>query len=298
MNTRSRLAMALRIAAAPAPRRPPSAASRQTAPFPMVQYLPTGDHKGRPFNHKAVAPPTLFLVSTPIGNLEDITLRALRVLREVSLIAAEDTRHTAKLLSHFDIRTPTTSFYEQVEREKTPRLLARLAAGESIALVSDAGTPGVSDPGYRLVKAAVAGGRARRGRPGRQLDAGRAGSVRPADERVLVPGVPAGQGAGARPVAVWLRRPDRDAGALRSAPPRSRDARGDSARFGQSTDCRGPGVDQGPRGVRPGHGVGSPRTRSRRPAGSSHSSSPAQTLPAPLRNLCQTVGHCLPSLVK
>jgi 16S rRNA (cytidine1402-2'-O)-methyltransferase len=101
---------------------------------------------------------TLFLVSTPIGNLEDITLRALRVLREVSLIAAEDTRHTAKLLSHFDIRTPTTSFYEQVEHEKTPRLLERLAAGDTVALVSDAGTPGVSDPGYRLAKAAIAAG--------------------------------------------------------------------------------------------------------------------------------------------
>jgi 16S rRNA (cytidine1402-2'-O)-methyltransferase len=102
--------------------------------------------------------PTLFLVSTPIGNLEDITLRALRVLREVALIAAEDTRHTAKLLSHFDIRTPTTSFYEQVEHERTPRLVARLEAGDSIALVSDAGTPGVSDPGYRLVTAALAAG--------------------------------------------------------------------------------------------------------------------------------------------
>src|SRR5512140_3009392 len=102
--------------------------------------------------------PTLFLVATPIGNLEDISLRALRVLREVSLVAAEDTRRTAKLLSHFDIRTPTTSFYEQVEVEKTPRLLARLAAGDSLALVSDAGTPGISDPGYRLAKAAIDAG--------------------------------------------------------------------------------------------------------------------------------------------
>jgi 16S rRNA (cytidine1402-2'-O)-methyltransferase len=101
---------------------------------------------------------TLFLVSTPIGNLEDITLRALRVLREVALIAAEDTRRTAKLLAHFDLHTPTTSFYEQVEHEKTPRLLARLAGGESIALVSDAGTPGISDPGYRLVTAAIDAG--------------------------------------------------------------------------------------------------------------------------------------------
>jgi 16S rRNA (cytidine1402-2'-O)-methyltransferase len=102
--------------------------------------------------------PTLFLVATPIGNLEDITLRALRVLREVSLIAAEDTRRTAKLLSHYDIHTPTTSFYEHVEHEKTPRLLARLAAGDSLALVSDAGTPGISDPGYRLTVAAIAAG--------------------------------------------------------------------------------------------------------------------------------------------
>jgi 16S rRNA (cytidine1402-2'-O)-methyltransferase len=102
--------------------------------------------------------PTLFLVATPIGNLEDISLRALRVLRSVSLVAAEDTRRTAKLLSHFDIHTPTTSFYEQVEHEKTPRLLSRLAAGESLALVSDAGTPGISDPGYRLARAAIDGG--------------------------------------------------------------------------------------------------------------------------------------------
>ena len=101
---------------------------------------------------------TLFLVATPIGNLDDITLRALRVLETVSIIAAEDTRRTAKLLSHFNIHTPTTSFYDQVERERTPRLLARLAAGESIALVSDAGTPGISDPGYRLARAAIEAG--------------------------------------------------------------------------------------------------------------------------------------------
>ena len=103
-------------------------------------------------------PGTLYLVATPIGNLEDITLRALRVLREVAVIAAEDTRHTAKLLAHHDIHTPTTSFYEQNELERIPRLLQRLAGGESVALVTDAGTPGISDPGYRLVKAAVEGG--------------------------------------------------------------------------------------------------------------------------------------------
>jgi 16S rRNA (cytidine1402-2'-O)-methyltransferase len=103
-------------------------------------------------------PGTLSIVATPIGNLEDVTYRALRVLREVSLIAAEDTRRTANLLSHFDIRTPTTSFYEHNEREKLPRLLERLQAGDHVALVSDAGTPGISDPGYRLVTAAVSAG--------------------------------------------------------------------------------------------------------------------------------------------
>ena len=103
-------------------------------------------------------PGTLFVVSTPIGNLEDITLRALRVLREVSLVAAEDTRHTGRLLSHFEISTPTTSFYEQNEASRLPMLLRRLEGGQSIGLVSDAGTPGISDPGYRLVRAALDAG--------------------------------------------------------------------------------------------------------------------------------------------
>ncbi|OFW06678.1 MAG: 16S rRNA (cytidine(1402)-2'-O)-methyltransferase [Acidobacteria bacterium RIFCSPLOWO2_02_FULL_67_36] len=93
----------------------------------------------------------LYVVATPIGNLEDVTLRALRVLREVSIIAAEDTRRTARLLQHYSISTPTTSLHEHNERSKTPSLIARMTAGESIALVSDAGTPVVSDPGAHLV---------------------------------------------------------------------------------------------------------------------------------------------------
>jgi 16S rRNA (cytidine1402-2'-O)-methyltransferase len=96
----------------------------------------------------------LYVVATPIGNLEDVTLRALRILREVSLIAAEDTRRTGRLLQHYSISTPTTSLHEHNERQKGPQLVRRLLAGESIALVSDAGTPVISDPGQSLVAAA------------------------------------------------------------------------------------------------------------------------------------------------
>jgi 16S rRNA (cytidine1402-2'-O)-methyltransferase len=99
-------------------------------------------------------PGILYVVATPIGNLEDVTLRALRILREVSVIAAEDTRRTSKLLQHYSISTPATSLHEHNEHAKTPRLVARLIGGESIALVSDAGTPAISDPGSRLVAAA------------------------------------------------------------------------------------------------------------------------------------------------
>jgi 16S rRNA (cytidine1402-2'-O)-methyltransferase len=101
---------------------------------------------------------TLFVVATPIGNLEDITLRALRVLREVDLIACEDTRRTRALLTHFDIHKPTVSYYEQNKLARGPQLLRDLAAGRSIALVTDAGTPGISDPGILLVREARAQG--------------------------------------------------------------------------------------------------------------------------------------------
>jgi len=97
---------------------------------------------------------TLYVVATPIGNLEDLSLRALRILREVSLIAAEDTRRTGRLLQHYSISTRTTSLHAHNEREKTPRLIADLLGGASVALVSDAGTPLISDPGLALVHAA------------------------------------------------------------------------------------------------------------------------------------------------
>ncbi len=99
---------------------------------------------------------TLYLVSTPIGNLEDITLRALRILKEVDLIAAEDTRQTRRLLTHYDIQTPLTSYFEGNQRVKCGKLIERMKTGERIALVSDAGTPIISDPGYPLLRGCIA----------------------------------------------------------------------------------------------------------------------------------------------
>jgi 16S rRNA (cytidine1402-2'-O)-methyltransferase len=103
-------------------------------------------------------PGTLFVVATPIGNLEDITLRALRILREVSVIAAEDTRRTANLLARHAITTPTTSLHEHNETRKAASILARLERGDDVALVSDAGTPTVSDPGGELIRQAITAG--------------------------------------------------------------------------------------------------------------------------------------------
>lgn len=100
----------------------------------------------------------LYIVATPIGNLEDVSARALRVLCEVAVIACEDTRHSARLLSIHAIRTPTISYFEHNEERRVPELIERLRQGESIALISDAGTPAISDPGFRLVRAALAAG--------------------------------------------------------------------------------------------------------------------------------------------
>ena len=98
-------------------------------------------------------PASLFIVATPIGHLDDITRRAIDVLKSVDLIAAEDTRHSAKLLQHYDIRTPLVSYHDHSDASDVEALMARLRSGSSIALISDAGTPMVSDPGYRLVAA-------------------------------------------------------------------------------------------------------------------------------------------------
>ncbi|MBD2201328.1 16S rRNA (cytidine(1402)-2'-O)-methyltransferase [Calothrix sp. FACHB-1219] len=103
-------------------------------------------------------PGTLYIVGTPIGNLEDITFRAVRILQNVDLIAAEDTRHTGKLLQHFQIQTGQISYHEHNRSSRIPELLEHLTNGKAIALVSDAGMPGISDPGYELVKACVEAG--------------------------------------------------------------------------------------------------------------------------------------------
>lgn len=105
-----------------------------------------------------IKPGTLYVVGTPIGNLEDMTFRGLKVLHGVDLIAAEDTRHTGKLLQHFQVKTPQVSYHEHNRSSRIPELLSQLQLGKNIALVSDAGMPGISDPGYELVKACIESG--------------------------------------------------------------------------------------------------------------------------------------------
>jgi 16S rRNA (cytidine1402-2'-O)-methyltransferase len=105
-----------------------------------------------------LTPGTLYLVATPIGNLEDITLRALRVLRDCDVVAAEDTRHTGHLLHHFGLHKPLVSYFRFNEARRSEEILARLRAGGTVALVTDAGSPGISDPGQRVVSAVLAGG--------------------------------------------------------------------------------------------------------------------------------------------
>src|SRR5690242_21132803 len=126
----------------------PSVSTHLRSHLRLPQLSPGGVHM----------PGTLHVIATPIGNLEDITLRALRLLREVALIAAEDTRRTAKLLQHYGINTPTLSYHEHNCRGRLPGLMRKLQEGLDLALVTDAGTPGMSDPGIELVDECLRGG--------------------------------------------------------------------------------------------------------------------------------------------
>ena len=174
-----------------------------TQPGPAVTMPPMPENRAKDRTRtyvlagQPVEPPRLaaglHLVATPIGNLRDITLRALETLAAADVIACEDTRVTRKLLDHYGITTPLTPYHEHNAAAARPKLLARLAAGEAIALVSDAGTPLISDPGFKLVRAACeAGHRGERG--ARRIGgAGGAGRRRPADRPVLLRGLPAGR---------------------------------------------------------------------------------------------------------
>jgi 16S rRNA (cytidine1402-2'-O)-methyltransferase len=123
-----------------------------------IEQITTGEINERHSISVFSMPGILYIVATPIGNLEDITLRAVRVLKEVDVVAAEDTRHTQILLSHYDIHTPLTSYHEHNEKTKSQELVTLLARGQNVALVSDAGTPAISDPGFRLVVQAIRAG--------------------------------------------------------------------------------------------------------------------------------------------
>jgi 16S rRNA (cytidine1402-2'-O)-methyltransferase len=135
------------------------ASARVSLPHFAHATAPDPTHSTLDTRHSAFAiPPVLYLVPTPIGNLDDMTFRAVRVLKEVDLIAAEDTRTSGVLLKHYAIETPTVSYHDHNERKRAPQLVTRMQAGQQVALVTDAGSPGLSDPGFYLVRAAVQAG--------------------------------------------------------------------------------------------------------------------------------------------
>lgn len=155
-----------------------------------------------------LTPGTLYLVATPIGNLEDITLRALRVLRECDLVAAEDTRHTGQLLQHFNIRKPMVSYFRFNEARRSAEITDRLRAGATVALVTDAGTPGISDPGSRVVAEVIAAGLRVEPIPGAcALVAGLTASGLPTDEFHFAGFLPVKSGQRARRLAELLALP-------------------------------------------------------------------------------------------
>ncbi len=160
------------------PSSPDSTRLPSTANVPPVDSTPAAPSQLPPLQ-----PSTLYLVATPIGNLEDITLRAIRVLKECDVVAAEDTRHTGQLLTHLGLHRPLISYHKFNEASRTAEILQRLGRGEKVALVSDAGSPGISDPGERVVRAAIDGGFKVESVPGAcALVAGLTASGLPTDE--------------------------------------------------------------------------------------------------------------------
>ena len=160
---------------------------------------------------------TLFIVATPIGNLADITLRALEVLRSVHLIAAEDTRHTRKLLSFYDIHKPLISYHSHNVRERGPELLEKITAGASIALVTDAGTPGISDPGALLVQQALERQSASGRNPGADGPDLGVGCLRTANASLCFSGFPSRQGIRKKTLLFRPCQPSHDPYSLRIA---------------------------------------------------------------------------------
>ncbi len=161
-----------------------------------------------------LAGPALYLVGTPIGNLEDITLRALRVLKEVDVIACEDTRQTQKLLNHYAIATRTTSYHEHNEMTKSAELVKEMQEGASVALVTDAGMPGISDPGYRLIALAIRHRRASGASAGSVSVSGGAGGERAAHGFVSLQRISSGKERGAAGGAGGGEEFSADAGVL------------------------------------------------------------------------------------
>ena len=244
--------------------------NRMRSPAPAASAArPPRDRAARSYvlhGQPVTAPPLapgLHLVATPIGNLRDITLRALEVLAAADVIACEDTRVTRKLLDHYGIATPLTPYHEHNAAEARPKLLARLAEGAAVALVSDAGTPLVSDPGYKLVRAAREQGADVTALPGASAVLAALMVERAADRPVLLRGLPAGEGGGAthphrraqphpgharpvrdRPAARGgARRPRRRTGAARGRDlPRAHQA----VRGGAARRAAGPGARVSP----------------------------------------------------
>ncbi len=178
-----------------------------------------GVDPGEDLDRRAARPlaPGLYLVATPIGNLEDITLRALRVLRSVDKIACEDTRQTQKLLNHFEIKTPTVSYHMHNEVARSEELVAELKAGGRIAVVSDAGTPGIADPGGQIAAAALAAGVPVFPVPGANAAISALIASGPADRAVYVSWISAGEGWAAQDGAGGAATRRRDADLLRGS---------------------------------------------------------------------------------